>query len=94
MPPSCYACWQAMASPPSENPKVAQRFLDGIASLGRAGVDAAGVAPVMSGSELEAAQFLDVRDPTCSGTETVVRINPGANIAVGDWMRGGASTRV
>ena len=51
---------------------MAQCLLDGAASLKRAGVDAAGVSPVMSYSELEAAQLLDVRDPTCSGTETVV----------------------
>ena len=63
---------------------MAQRLLDGAASLGRAGVDAAGASPVMSGADLEAAQLLDVRYPTCSGTETVVRINPCANVAVGD----------
>ena len=63
---------------------MAQGLLDGAASLGWAGVDAAGVSPVMSCSEPEAAQLLDVRNPACSGTETVVGINPCANVAVGD----------
>jgi len=73
---------------------MAQGLLDGAASLGRAGVDAVGVSPVMSCAELEAIQLLDVCDPTCSGTEPVVGIHPCANVAVGDWMSGGASGRV
>ena len=73
---------------------MAQGLFDGAASIGRAGVDAAGVSPVMCCSKVEAAQLLDVRYPACSGTETVVGINPGANVAVGDRMSGGARGRV
>src|SRR5215471_7265096 len=61
---------------------MAQCLLDGTASLGRTGVDTGGITPVMSCSELEAAQLLDVRYPTCSGTEAVVGINPCAS---GSW---------
>jgi len=68
---------------------MAQCVLDGTASLGRTGVDTGGNTPVMSCSELEAAQLLDVRYPTCSGTEAVVGINPCANVAVSDVERRG-----
>jgi len=83
-----------IASPQSEDPKMAQRLLEGAASLGRAGVDAAGVSPIMSCAAFEAAQFLDVRYPTCSGTEAGAGINPCANVTVGDWTSTGASGRV
>ena len=72
---------------------MAQSLLDGTASLGRAGVDAARVSPIMSCADLEGAQFLDVRYPTCSGTEAVAGINPCANVPVGDWTSIGASGR-
>ena len=45
-------------------------------------------------SEVEAAQFLDVRYPTSSGTEAVAGINPCANVAVGDGTRARASDQV
>ena len=73
---------------------MAQCLLDGTASLARTGVDTGGITPVMSCSELETAQLLDVRYPTCSGTEAVVGINPCANVAVGDGTSTGASGRV
>jgi len=73
---------------------MAQCLLDGTASLGRTGVDTGGITPVMSCSELETAQLLDVRYPTCSGTEAVVGIDPCANVAVGDGMSGGTSGRI
>ena len=73
---------------------MAQRLLDGTASLGRAGVDAAGVSPIMNCADFEAAQFLDVRYPTCSGTEAVAGIYPCANVGVGDWTSTGASGQV
>src|SRR5215831_8787030 len=49
----------AIASPPSEDSKMAQCLLDGTASLERTGVDTGGITPVMSCSEFEAAQLLD-----------------------------------
>jgi hypothetical protein len=86
--PSEVCLGRAIARSPSEDSKMAQGLLDSAVSLGRAGVDAASGSPVMGWSEPEAAQLLDVRDPTCSRTETVVGVEPCANVAVGDCARG------